>query len=82
MKGTCSKCKKNKATMTYQGGVYCPEHAPLLEKSEKGIGVGFRYRETTHGRELKGKKSDLSRKSTHKMRSSMGMNYNWRRITK
>ena len=77
MKATCCRCKEKPAVGKWRGGVYCEEHMPRLEKSDPNqpLGIGIRYKESPHGRVIKGKKGNLSQKSKQKMRTRMGMNY-------
>lgn len=76
MKGTCCRCKKNKAIIKYKGGVYCVECAPRLDKTEESLGMGIRYRTLRDGsREVRGKKGNLANRDKHRMRSNMGMSY-------
>lgn len=75
MKGTCSKCKKEKAVGKYKGGVFCGKCLPKAVNSPPGqdIGIGVRIKRTMHGDALKGVKGDRNRKSKRKMRTNMEM---------
>lgn len=81
MKGTCSKCKKEKAVGKYKGGVFCDGCLPRVVGSPSGqdIGIGVRIRRTMHGDALKGLKGDRNRRSKRKMRTNLGMTREFRR---